>query len=158
MMLNEKRYQSFTHGLLNLISLVLEAADRAALPQEFSVALALWCRNNISFKIHERELIDRWRQWSTYGNLDSLDLENIVKTLSYKELRTLAALQATTLSRRLLMTEQGYIGMAPTEARKGDRICLLLGFRVPVLLRKLEEGGYELVEDVYAHGIMNERL
>lgn len=90
--------------------------------------------------------------------MDSLDLENIVKTLPYKELRTLAALQATTLSRRLLMTEQGYIGMAPTEARKGDRVCLLLGCRVPVLLRKCEEGGYELVEDVYAHGIMNERL
>lgn len=41
MMLNEKQYQSFTHGLLNLILLVLEAADRAALPQEFNVALAL---------------------------------------------------------------------------------------------------------------------
>lgn len=33
--------------------------------------------------------------------------------------------------------------MAPTEARKGDRVCLLLGCRVPVLLRKREEGGYE---------------
>ncbi len=40
--------------------------------------------------------------------------------------------------------------MAPTEARKGD------GCRVPVLLRKREEGGYEFVGDVYVHGIMNE--
>lgn len=59
------------------------------------------------------------------------------------------ALQDIMLSRRLLMTEQGYIGMAPAEARKGDKICLLLGRRVPVLLRKREEGGYELVGDVY---------
>lgn len=85
-----------------------------------------------------------------------MELEDIVKTLSNSELRTLTALQATTLFRRLLMTEQVYIGMAPTEARKRDSVCLwLLGCRVPVLLRKREEGGYELIGDVYIHGIMD---
>ena len=51
------------------------------------------------------------------------------------------------------MTEGGYIGMAPNAARKGDRVCLLLGCRVPVLLRECEEGRYELIGGVY--GIMN---
>lgn len=68
------------------------------------------------------------------------------------------ALQNIMLYRRLLMTEQGYIGMAPAEVRKADRVCLLLGCRVSVLLRKHEEGEYELVGDVYVHGIMNGRL
>ncbi len=33
--------------------------------------------------------------------------------------------------------------MAPHDARRGDDVCLLLGCRVPVVLRERKEGGYE---------------
>ena len=44
--------------------------------------------------------------------------------------------------------------MAPKALRKRDRACLLLGGRVPMLLREFEEGRYGLIGDVYVHGIM----
>ncbi len=153
--LNRVGYQTVTHGNLNLISLTFEAAGRAELPQEFNVVLALWCRNNRSLKLYGRELIEWWRQWSTYGNVDSLDVEHIIRTLPAGHLTLLSTLQVVTSCKRLLTTEGGYIGMAPNAARKGDKVCLLLGCRVPVLLRERDQGRYELIGDVYVHGIMN---
>ena len=44
--------------------------------------------------------------------------------------------------------------MAPKAARKADRMCLWLGSMVPVLLRKCPQRRYELVGDIYVHGIM----
>ena len=55
-------YQTVTHGNLNLISLIFEAAGQANLPQKFNVVLALWCRNNRSLKLYGRELKGWWRQ------------------------------------------------------------------------------------------------
>ena len=44
--------------------------------------------------------------------------------------------------------------MVPHDTRKGDEVCLLLRCRVPVVLRQRIEGGYELVGEVYLHGVM----
>ena len=75
--------------------------------------------------------------------------------LTSQELKFLEDIQLATLFKRFLFTHNGHMGMAPHEARKGDRICLLLGCRVPVVLREHKEGGYELIGEVYVHGIMN---
>lgn len=57
--------------------------------------------------------------------------------------------------KRIVISEQGYIGMTHRQARKGDKICLLLGCSTPVVLRARHEGGYQVVGDTYIHGIMN---
>ena len=67
------------------------------------------------------------------------------------------------MARRLVITNDGYIGMTPYRAKKGDLICVLLGCSIPVVLRKREnerlEGfigdSYEFIGECYLHGFMN---
>jgi hypothetical protein len=47
--------------------------------------------------------------------------------------------------RRFLVTEEGYIGLAPNIAQKGDIVCVLLGGEVPFVLRPLKDGYYKLI-------------
>lgn len=72
--------------------------------------------------------------------------------------------------RRLMVTEEGWVGLAPGRARKRDVICVFWGCSVPVVLRPYpdgdeeEEGGsseagprakqYEFVGECYVDGFM----
>ncbi|OBT67663.1 hypothetical protein VE03_03431 [Pseudogymnoascus sp. 23342-1-I1] len=57
-------------------------------------------------------------------------------------------------NRRLLITENGYIGLAPIRAQKGDRVCVLYGCSVPLVIRE-REGMVTLVGEAYVHGVMD---
>ena len=50
-------------------------------------------------------------------------------------------------------------GIAPTNAKVGDIICVLLGCSVPVVLSRIDasnpHSGYELVGEAYLHGVMD---
>ena len=61
------------------------------------------------------------------------------------------------------ITEKGYLGVGPADAQQGDNVCVFGGGRVPFLVRcvqgnqqesREEERCYQLVGDVYVHGIM----
>ncbi|MCJ1381099.1 hypothetical protein MMC17_004208 [Xylographa soralifera] len=54
---------------------------------------------------------------------------------------------------RLITTEKGYVDMAPYWAQRGDKVCILLGSSLPVLLRPVDDH-YILVGPCYIHGIM----
>ena len=56
--------------------------------------------------------------------------------------------------RKLFFTKGGYIGLAPMAMEKGDRICVLLGCNVPLIIRP-QEDHYLIVGDTYVYGIMN---
>lgn len=63
--------------------------------------------------------------------------------------------------RRLLVTSQGYVGIAPKQAQKGDLICVLFGCSVPVVLRPCQTPSapdaapiYEVVGECYVDGFM----
>ncbi|KAK6438481.1 hypothetical protein LTR95_005317 [Oleoguttula sp. CCFEE 5521] len=64
-----------------------------------------------------------------------------------------------TMARRLMVTDKGFVGMAPRAARKGDVLAVLLGCSVPVVLRRNAESEhgdrYELIGECYLHGFMN---
>ena len=53
----------------------------------------------------------------------------------------------------------GSFGIAPTNAKVGDIICVLLGCSVPVVLSRIEasnpHSGYQLVGEAYLHGVMD---
>jgi len=51
--------------------------------------------------------------------------------------------------------QQGLFGVGPEETRKGDVVCLLLGGRVPYVLRPLENGNYRLIGECYLHFMMD---
>lgn len=51
-------------------------------------------------------------------------------------------------------TSEGYLGLAPTGTEVGDVVCILKGFRCPVILRK-RDGHHVLVGTCHVLGIMN---
>lgn len=57
---------------------------------------------------------------------------------------------------RFCVTEGGYVGLVPVDARIGDMAYVIYGCVVPFLFRKSEEreGAFCLVGDCYLHGIM----
>lgn len=60
----------------------------------------------------------------------------------------------TATNRRLLVTDNGYIGLGPIKAEKGDHICIIYGCSVPLMLREVD-GWFKLIGEVYMHGLMD---
>ncbi|KAI1194506.1 heterokaryon incompatibility protein-domain-containing protein [Nemania serpens] len=56
--------------------------------------------------------------------------------------------------RRLCTTTDCLVGLAPPDSVPGDRLALLQGGRVPVVLRRDVDGYYRLVGEAYVHGAM----
>jgi hypothetical protein len=53
------------------------------------------------------------------------------------------------------VTAKGYVGTGPPQLVPGDEICICYGASVPFAIRRSREGQtYELLGDVYVHGIM----
>ncbi|KAI4186606.1 MAG: hypothetical protein LQ346_005651 [Caloplaca aetnensis] len=64
------------------------------------------------------------------------------------------------LSRRLITTDRGYVGMAPERVERGDAVAVLLGCSMPIVLRQSSVGEsgdvrWRVVGECYLHGIMN---
>jgi len=61
----------------------------------------------------------------------------------------------------MIITEKGYIGLAPAKTEPGDRIAVLFGGRVPYILRQnqpdnsTEPTTWTFIGDSYVHGIMD---
>lgn len=58
-------------------------------------------------------------------------------------------------NRRFYRSEQGRFGWAPDQARPGDRLCVLNGLAVSLILRPIGSGSFEVVGDAYVHGVMD---
>jgi hypothetical protein len=59
-----------------------------------------------------------------------------------------------TSNKRLFVTEDGRIGLAPPIARQGDRITIFFGARVPYIIRKISKS-FRLVGECYVYGVMD---
>jgi hypothetical protein len=60
------------------------------------------------------------------------------------------------LERRLFRTKKGYLGLGAHGLAKGDKVCVVAGGAVPLLLRPRTTGqGYEFIGDAYVHGVMD---
>jgi len=59
-----------------------------------------------------------------------------------------------TIQRKIILTNKGYIGIAPQLAEEGDFIVFVKGGRVPLILRPKEDQ-WELLGDCSVHGIMH---
>ncbi|CAF9926748.1 hypothetical protein IMSHALPRED_007032 [Imshaugia aleurites] len=57
--------------------------------------------------------------------------------------------------RSFIMTEEGYIGLAPKLTKPGDQVCILLGCTRPLVLRQTSGLQYQVVGECYVHGLMN---
>ena len=57
-------------------------------------------------------------------------------------------------NRSFIITEEGYVGIAPQTAHPGDCIMVFLGCQSPIVLRPRGDGGYLVVGEAYVHGLM----
>ncbi|KAE8370618.1 hypothetical protein BDV27DRAFT_167505 [Aspergillus caelatus] len=55
---------------------------------------------------------------------------------------------------RMFRTTQGYLGLSHPNTKSGDKVVVLLGAPVPMVLREYNEG-YILIGQSYVHGIMD---
>jgi hypothetical protein len=59
-------------------------------------------------------------------------------------------------ARRLMVTEQGYVGVAPCRARPGDVVAILFGCSIPLVLRKASsQDAWQVVGEGFVYGYMN---
>lgn len=65
------------------------------------------------------------------------------------------AFEPAVKGRRFCVTQDGYMGLVPARATKGDGICVFLGGAVPFVIRKTDNGHYSLVGECYVHGLMD---
>src|SRR6266536_4719840 len=55
--------------------------------------------------------------------------------------------------RSFFMTETGYMGLGPALMQPGDKVCVLYGWRTPMLLREVGESN-RFVGECYVYGMM----
>lgn len=81
-----------------------------------------------------------------------------LSAVDQKALKLIGLVREVTRTRRFFVTADRYMGLAPGEAREGDRVAIVYGCSTPVLIRGvggLEEAKWRLVGECYVHGLMD---
>ena len=55
----------------------------------------------------------------------------------------------------MMVTEQGYVGVAPCRAQPGDVVAILFGCSIPLVLRKETQDTWWVVGEGFVYGYMN---
>lgn len=58
-------------------------------------------------------------------------------------------------NRKFFVTDTGYMGVAVAKAEVGDIVTVVLGTKVPLLMRKQSDGKYLLIGESYVQGLMS---
>jgi hypothetical protein len=112
-----------------------------------------WFEENKKFKLQGLSLENLATETSMNITPSPVDLFDTSNWESF-----LARFSDTTMkmSRRLVTTNTGLIGMAPLQAEHGDAVCVLFGCSVPVLLRMASlSREYRLIGECYLDGYMS---
>ena len=56
--------------------------------------------------------------------------------------------------RHLVVTEKGYLGLAPEHVHTGDLVIIMMGSQVPLVLREVQQH-YVFVGDAFIDGVMD---
>ncbi len=67
----------------------------------------------------------------------------------------LAHVRLWTQARSLILSTNGYIGLAPFSTLRGDKICVFHGLHAPVVVRPNPDNSYTFVGDAYIHALMD---
>ena len=90
--------------------------------------------------------------------IGNLDLELIISTVNNLSSggdlkRFFTVVHQVCPGRLLFLTTSGHLGLGPKNTVAGDRLCILAGHKMPVILRPCPSG-YIFVGDCYVDGIM----
>lgn len=114
------------------------------------VAFISSARDTISLTINDEAFLKSWdnaieKHRSTINDAAIGAAENT----------TAGILRTTKKGRRFFNSSSGLVGIAPTEARIGDKICALLGCSTPLILRPSDDNKfYTLIGGAYIHEYM----
>lgn len=93
------------------------------------------------------------------GGLDAKNLlqkqRNDGEQISSKLKEFLERVQAVTWDRRLVRLVDDSLGLVPERTSQYDRICILFGCDVPVVLRRLKGGFWEFIGEAFVYGVMD---
>jgi hypothetical protein len=133
-----------------------------------SISCGNWIFNDPKFYEEKLDLISRLARknlvrYSTdarkrrFGELkgDGGELERVETTAEEKAMMAAILSASLSMNRRAFFVSEGnYVGLGPWDMEKEDVICVLLGCRFPVVLRRVE-GGYVLIGEAYVDGFMD---
>ncbi len=106
-----------------------------------------WFTTNQSFHIRGHDLKDVSTKWTQPSSSCSQDQSQFYPRFHDTIVK---------MSRKLVVTKDGILAMAPRLARKNDLICILYGCSVPVVLRRQhDEETFTFIGECYADGYMN---
>lgn len=66
--------------------------------------------------------------------------------------------QFNRVGNHLFVSDSGYIGLVPDQAKPSDSICFIQGARVPFVVRQGLRYRYQLIGECYLHGLMKGEL
>ncbi|KAK8071379.1 hypothetical protein PG997_011582 [Apiospora hydei] len=117
-----------------------------------------WVRRNADMKIAGKALLEHFRP-AGLANMEVGEGESSIKNASSAIYR----FEQACWSRRIAVTDKGYLALVPWYAQKGDSVVVLPGCSFPVLLRPLEQkllvgNTFRLISPCYLHGVMDGEL
>ncbi len=132
----------------------LPTADVQTDEKGFEKLLESWAQLVAKYRPLTPEVMRELEKTATIddrGYPDIQDPRSVTDALNYGRLK----LDCVEGNRRFVVTRDGIMGMAPPHVREGDLACIILGSRVPYVLR--EAGGfYTLIGELYlSDGFMN---
>ncbi|KAL1646054.1 hypothetical protein SLS58_003474 [Diplodia intermedia] len=82
---------------------------------------------------------------------------NFQRDFDGESMQFASRLSCTGASRRLYSTARGFVGLGPESTKKGDQIWMILGARVPFVLRNNPRpaGSFKMIGETYVHGFMH---
>lgn len=98
-----------------------------------------------AFMMDEDSLPESYRHWQGLSPGERLRfwIEDVIQAIAFRSQR-----------RRLFITKKGYLGLGPRDAELGDSVFILLGCKVPVVLRNKGEQ-WDFVGEAFVTGIMD---
>ncbi|KAK3345983.1 hypothetical protein B0T25DRAFT_550779 [Lasiosphaeria hispida] len=93
---------------------------------------------------------------SSLGNLDSSSLGKFYETFLGRSPETIIHLAVCLWQRRIYITKNGVLGLAPSGTKVGDEVHVVLGSSAPFILRRAAEDttSYVVIGNCYQYNIM----
>jgi Heterokaryon incompatibility protein (HET) len=145
--------KSFVADFWKFCSNVMQNND-----SEVPTAFKIWFNRNRPLSIRGYPL-ESLIQYAALDRRWRLESENSISVTDLQSLNSFTGRFYDTIvrmTRRLMVSKDGLLGIAPDQSQKGDMICILFGCSVPVVLRKTADGTkFEFIGECFVDGYMS---
>lgn len=127
----------------------IEQATSAEKLHTFREECNYWLEDNVSEQVRDLHGGDELRPWLAPPRATVVDkFSNILTRNNF-----VSYLDQMTEKRSFIMTDNGYMGLAPVGTEVGDEVVLFLSCPVPLVLRR-QADKFQVMGDTYIYGLM----